>query len=415
MTVARHMHASLLIFFILIAILSITAPAHNANTLPEYINLKVPFHYQKTPNYCGEGSLDMIFDYYGPRISQDEIADVAHNGIGTDPQLARRAAHFSNMSRARGDPSLQGYTNRSIGYAAFEHYWSTPSNPDVDEEGAINDLKSILASGSPLMVLTWYDESKKSSHWRVLKGYDDSSGEFILHDPAQPGWGKYYGPDINFDYYDFVNNIWNVNGNRYALFVSPWEINMYFSQQPVLNVTTELHATIHYPCPPPYSGMDYEAQQCAVRLTGEGFIILSNATVQMPSMCGGDWANATWKILPTRTSMVINVSATGIIVGYTTDPKGKNYVYRDRIGSMYSAIMNARPNSPPTVEILSPKGGEVYDDKLDVFWRAEDKDGDAIKIHIDLIMVGDGGKNAPILAKECNNTGHEVILLKKRR
>ena len=41
----------------------------------------VPYHSQIKDYYCGPASLEMVFDYYGPDISQYEIADAARTDI----------------------------------------------------------------------------------------------------------------------------------------------------------------------------------------------------------------------------------------------------------------------------------------------------------------------------------------------
>jgi len=85
---------------------------------------EVPFHYQNKTYYSGPASLEMVFDFYGDDISQDEIADVARtfpNVTYTDELT--RAGHFSNLSTSMGEEmpqSITGYSLRDFGYIAFE-------------------------------------------------------------------------------------------------------------------------------------------------------------------------------------------------------------------------------------------------------------------------------------------------------
>jgi len=108
--------------------------------------ISVPFHVQSNAYQCGPAALEMIFDYYGEDIPQIEIADVA----GTHPyeiygDELRRAAHFSNLSTSLGDEmhnNITGYSNRELGYAAFEGCDLT-----------LDDVKDSLNDGTPLIVM----------------------------------------------------------------------------------------------------------------------------------------------------------------------------------------------------------------------------------------------------------------------
>jgi hypothetical protein len=79
-----------------------------ADTTGHFIS--VIWHGQRNGYYCGPASLEMVFDYYGEDISQQQIAKVARSDLfgGTYPDDLRRAAQFS------------GYSARSYGYSASE-------------------------------------------------------------------------------------------------------------------------------------------------------------------------------------------------------------------------------------------------------------------------------------------------------
>jgi len=143
---------------------------------PASYDITVTHYYQETSWYCGEACTEMLFDYYGPRISQDDIGDVANEdpSYGTYASDLRRATHFSDRSTAIQNPTLQGYTERALGYGAHERTSMT---------SWLSDLKEVIASDHPVIILGWYSATHISGHFRVVKGYDDSLGEIIIHDP----------------------------------------------------------------------------------------------------------------------------------------------------------------------------------------------------------------------------------------
>ncbi|GAH77378.1 unnamed protein product, partial [marine sediment metagenome] len=78
-----------------------------------------PHYYQTTNYYCGPASLEMVYDFYGPDISQLEIADVARADVsyGAYTSDLRRATHFSKLSTSLGNDmggNVTGYTNNQL-------------------------------------------------------------------------------------------------------------------------------------------------------------------------------------------------------------------------------------------------------------------------------------------------------------
>ncbi len=158
----------------------------------------VPFHYQNDIYYCGPAALEMVFDYYGEDIPQTEIADAArtHPNVTYIDEL-RRAAHFSNLSTSLGDEmpgNVTGYSARKIGYAAFEQGGLT-----------LDDLKTLISKGQPLIVLMWWTPSKVYGHYRVAIGYNET--HIITHDP----WNK-DALGRNLRRSQHINDVFNISG-----------------------------------------------------------------------------------------------------------------------------------------------------------------------------------------------------------
>jgi hypothetical protein len=190
---------------------------------PEAYNIEdVPFYFQETSWYCCEAALEMVFDYWGPDISQTDIGDVANDmpGVGTYIDDLRRASHFSYISTAIQNPLLQGYRERDYGYSSCEVYWSDAEHYD----DRYLDLKELISNDYPIIVATWFSGSHSAGHCRVVKGYDDSLNYFLVHDPWYSG--GYSGPDVHFNQTFFVDDLW-VYSDRWGLLSVPWQIDYY--------------------------------------------------------------------------------------------------------------------------------------------------------------------------------------------
>lgn len=213
--------------------------------IPSSYNLNVPFHYQENSYFCAEAALQMVFDYLGPITSQSNIGKVANaiNPSGTYPTDLNRAALFSNISSAIQDSNLKGYPEWSKGYLSCYNFWE-PSISQVDYDNRYNDLKKIILAGYPIIISTWYDSGHSTGHSRVLKGYDDVTNSFIVHDPWYSG--AYQGPDVYFNQIFLVDNLWT-NSYRWGMVVEPLPINI----TSIFNATSrilEIKAATHGYC-----------------------------------------------------------------------------------------------------------------------------------------------------------------------
>jgi hypothetical protein len=283
--------------------------------------ISVPYHSQITSYYCGPAAMEMLLDFYGPDISQGEIATVARTAPdGTYTCDMLRAAHFSNLSTSG---SLAGYTERKLGYAAFGYGGMT-----------MDELKSLIDQGYPVIVLvTW--------HFLVAVGY--SSTRFMFQD-------SYFGENRSMTY-EVFDSTWDYSGH-WALFISPWEITVSIppnvQQGNAFNVT----ATITYPLPPPFQPI------------GQYPALLPNATVTLPDglrlvpgetakkavstgeLSAGASANVTWTVqADSLGNYTISVEAEGKVGGYVPAIPSypESYEYEDRIGGINQS----------TVEVIS--------------------------------------------------------------
>jgi hypothetical protein len=291
--------------------------------------LSVPYHHQITSYYCGPASLEMVFDYYGPDISQLEIADAARTiHEGTYGSGMKRAAHFSKLSTSKGDEmpgNVTGYTARKLGYAAFYPDWPF----------TLDDLKTVIDAGYPIIVGTLFSEEDHTGHYRVVVGYNAT--HVILHDP----WSS-MGPMLNWTNYKFLE-LWCY----YGLFVSPWEVSVSAPQNVLKGDTFTVTANVTYTCPTSFYGFEYPASMTnATIMLPEGMSLDLGETARKllgtGNLPAGDSVAVSWKVKADISGdYEIGIEAAGKVSGWFEGDS-----YEDRIGGLGN--VNVTVNPPPT-------------------------------------------------------------------
>jgi predicted double-glycine peptidase len=278
----------LLGFFLFCSLLfGSVAQAFASNSLGSY--LSVPFHFQETGYYCGPASLEMIFDFYGPDVSQIEIAEAA-NTIeyeGTSLYDLVRAAHFSNLGVSIGKVlpwNIKGYSTRELGYAAFSKYDMT-----------LEELESLVADGYPIIVCMAYSQQFSSGHFRVVVGYNET--HITLHDP----WfqSPYEGPNLNMTYPEFLY-LWEFS-SYWGLFVSPWKVSIHVPENVEENQVFYVEAAITYTCPESFLTSEYPASSVNATITlPKGLRLLPGEQNKKPidvlSLYPGNTVSASWSV-----------------------------------------------------------------------------------------------------------------------
>lgn len=112
----------------------------------EYIIDSVPFFPSKD-YHCGPASLAMIFNFFGVKITQDEISEYIYS------EGARGTAEFDMVLFAERN-----------GFKTLQY------------RGNIEDIKDKIKAGKPLIVMVdegfWF---YKKYHYMVVVGFDDSN------------------------------------------------------------------------------------------------------------------------------------------------------------------------------------------------------------------------------------------------
>jgi len=320
----------------------------------DFTYLSVPFHYQSNNYYCGVAALEMVFDYYGEDISQAEIADVARTyPYVTYTDELRRAVHFSNLSISLGNEmpgNITGYTTRKVGYAAFERWDLT-----------IEELKSLINKGEPMIVLMWWTQEKVYGHYRVVIGYNDT--HIIMHDPwNKDAWGGTYGGASTTMTYSTFLNLWEYI-NYWGLWVHPWTVELQMPNNVNRGDTFEVEANITYPCPASFNTYEYSASVCSATIElQEGLELALEETTQqsLGNITAGDFVETSWSIYASETgSHSVSVTVTGTVKGnvgiHGTYP---SYDYTDEIGGFTSdtvvipEFLETDLNNDGTINIL---------------------------------------------------------------
>jgi hypothetical protein len=257
-----------------------------------YDIFRVPYHVQETDYNCGPAAEQMVFDYWGPYIDQTDIAHVVDcvGPWGTGGEGMRRGGHFSLISTAVQDSSLHGFDERPLGYASVEHWWHTA--PDYSTR--YSDLKELVSSNYPVLLITWYDYDHDTGHFRVVKGYDDNTDVFIVHDPWMTD-----GPNIHFDQEYLVDDLW-VCANRWGLFMAPWSISMAAPECVLPNEVFEVGAQVYYPGPHPFEGRNPASCSTASIQVPAGFDLAGgeNATKSLSGISStGSADSVSWQVV----------------------------------------------------------------------------------------------------------------------
>ncbi len=141
-------------------------PTDTPTPLPEAILLEPMNHQWQTYNNCGPASVAIVLAYYGHWVTQQDVNEVMPGGLAN---LEEYLSRYLLMARA---------------------YAVSPGSPSR------TPVRQLLANRIPVIVGQRLSVEENTGHFRVVQGYDDASGEFILDDPL-------LSPDLRIDYDTF--------------------------------------------------------------------------------------------------------------------------------------------------------------------------------------------------------------------
>jgi hypothetical protein len=296
--------------------------------------------------FCGPGSLEIVFDYWGPDLGQKPIANVARtSSIGTWTHDLQRAGHFSSLSSAQGwyFPNVgpeAGFPERPLGLASFAF---------ASDTLWLDGLKALIAADIPVIMLMHYaPDSVSGGHYRVAIGYDDAQeilyfsdpwGRDLRYVPGLPGvlaW-TYEELAVGWDYVAYGTPL-----PFYGVAMMPWQVDVGLKGKVKPGATLTVTATITYPCPPPFDATQFPAEAATATISlPQGLTLLTPPTLELGTLPAGSTCTATWTVgvdtlLP---GAVITVEAGGLVSGSVPETQWQGqsmayppYTYTDRIG-----------------------------------------------------------------------------------
>ena len=307
--------------------------------------IEVPWHSQLKWYYCACASLEMIFDYWGPDVSQYEIANAMWTNSkfgGTAFEAIVRGAHFSNVSTSLGgdEPShnVTGYGTRGLGYAGF-----------IANSLTLDELKTLIDSDYPIIIrigTTGYN-----FHVVVVVGYNDTAEEIIIHDPLS-------GPYQHYNYSYFMSEMWYApwfSPGGWAAFVAPWNVSINVPSDIKIDGNFTVNATINYLAPKPFAmNLEYPAVSANATIILPNGISLAPGEDYTKTLLNGTFfpRNSTtisWRLIANNYTEqdAISVIAQGTVSGICNTGWAGFVPYTDRIGGIATFFLDDIP--PNTV------------------------------------------------------------------
>ncbi len=160
--------------------------------LPAQKLLQNDYHVFQTFNNCAPAALSMALSYFGVNVSQGA--------------LAADLRPYNNLKGIDDDKSTppEELAEKAKEYGLIPYFRA---------HGTIDRLKQLLAADLPVLVRTLLYPNKDFAHYRVVKGYDDATREFIQDD-------SFEGGNLRFSYDDF-SQIWKPFNYGYLVLVPP--------------------------------------------------------------------------------------------------------------------------------------------------------------------------------------------------
>jgi len=302
---------------------------------------------------CGPASVEIVFDYWGIDIDQKAIADVARtSSIGTWTWDIVRTGHFSYMSTAQGrffphDAPTAGFPERPVGYASFSYssngfWWA--------------DLKGLIASDIPVILLMKYAPDDSKGHYRVIVGYDENKGVVYFMDPWDRGMGKLTNPDgtLTWTMADF-ESAWNYAEYGtikpyWGAVIMPWSISLHTTRKTSPGSVISVTAVITYPCPKPFDCSAYPAYNAYAEISlPPGMKLLGGSTIiNIGGLSAGKSCTVSWnvKLEKDGTGSSITISAGGTVSDSVPEANWKGngvyyppYGYTDGIGGVMTITL----------------------------------------------------------------------------
>ncbi len=392
------------------------------------LTLITPYHAAAEDHFTGEACLQMVFDYWGPSITQQDIRNVTKSRLNTDQALVNeliRAAHFSSQSWARGNQ--RGYAERTYGYGGFSYDWNDGS---ARFENRWGDLYEAVYQGFPVMVYTYLDFPPEigtpkppdpnnpqppeppqftpedlaglEKVWRLVVAYDTSlSQPFKLYDPLPEGVGAGGGDSMRLSREDF-EKLWKVyeldgatiSTHRIGMTAAPWSIHDLKKPRGAVQAGTsfEISANISYQAPPIFEGAGLQNPAAFLKLPEDFSMAEDSQTKNLDIEGTRSFQNVVWNVMaPDKTYVGQDyrfwINCTGRIA-VSSEP-----AHIDDIGGSLSFQQEAQgfKNHPPSITSSGIDPEHIPNDGTIqplITCLPSDEDGNIYQVIVDLSSLG---------------------------
>lgn len=148
------------------------------------------YHTFQSFNNCGPASLSMTLSYFGINISQQELGQ----------QL--RPYQIPGGDNDDKSVTLEELAEKSKEYGLI---------PFHRPNGNTDLIKLFITYDIPVLTRTWTKQNEDIGHYRVVKGYDETTREFIQDDSLQ-------GKNLRYSF-DSFNELWEKFNFEYLVLV----------------------------------------------------------------------------------------------------------------------------------------------------------------------------------------------------
>ncbi len=157
-----------------------TAPTAKPEAIAPATFLEPMSHWFQGWNQCAEESIAMSVSYFG---------------INLDPNAV--TAFLRPNNGVKGSKNVE--SNRIVDYLH-----SQGVHAEAYHGGTVDRIKRLVAVGVPVIVGQWQNRTDHAGigHWRVVRGYDDAKGVFLINDSME-------GAAVPISYAEF-DDLWPV-------------------------------------------------------------------------------------------------------------------------------------------------------------------------------------------------------------
>lgn len=171
-------------------ILPSPTPKVTLQTPPPFKILPGTYHVFQSYNNCGPAALSMALSYYDISVSQQEL------GQALRPYQV-----------ASGDNDDKSVTLEELAEKAKEYSFIPYHRPNGD----IKKIKLFITYDIPVIARTYLKPGEDIGHYRVVKGYDETTGVLIQDDSLQ-------GKNLRYTY-DSFNSLWQDFNFEYLVLI----------------------------------------------------------------------------------------------------------------------------------------------------------------------------------------------------